>query len=170
MNEIKMNETNTQAPDTKKPARTKLGELPAYAGTPGAAYVDGFLPGFGEQASEDDQWIADRVNDGTLLACSRCRFLHLPAFPLPLLRRAADPAPVDACDVCAHAWSAAELEFQPSADQMLSAREGLVEARSARARLFFELWVGASEAADTWVLAALGQVLRGVKEVVQTAG
>lgn len=132
----------------------------AYAGTPGLAYVDDFLPGIGLNGD----WIADAVNTGALLVCPRCFFVHLPRLPLPLLIHETDPPPVDACDVCAHAPAAAELNYQFSAEMFLVSREELGEARTERALLFFQLWMGASLAADTWVLAALGDALAGVKD------
>lgn len=158
-----MTDQNAIQPDKtgqSKTGRKKLSETVPYVGTPGAAYADDFLPGSGI----DDQWIADAVNTGALLVCPRCFFLHLPAFALPLRLWATDPEPVDACDVCAHALAAAEIPFELSARMMQQAREELAEARAERARLFFELWLGASNAADTWVLAALGDALADVKE------
>ena len=159
MNEIKMNETNTQELDTNKPRRTKLAENSAYAGTPGAAYVDDLLPGIG---TEDAQ-VAEMINAGSLLVCPRCFFLHLPAFPLPLHLGAGDPPPVDACDVCAHAYGATHIWYQLTDEMLLNAREALAEARTERAMLFHELLVGASQAADTWVLSCLGDTMAGLK-------
>jgi len=133
--------------------------FPCYAGTPGRAYADLHLS---EVEAGDGSWIIEGINSGALLVCPRCAFLHLPAFPLPLgLVRG--PAPLDACDVCAHAYSATDLPWQFDAAQMLNARQEIVQARVDRAQLFYDLWMGASLAADTWVLARLGDVLATVQ-------
>lgn len=137
-----------------------INDRPGFAGTPGAAYVDKQLA---EMQGADKEWIADSINTGALLVCPRCEFLHLPSPPLPLGLAKSTPAPADACDVCAHAHGAADLAFQVDAAQMLEARAGLAEARMERAQVMFDLWMGASLAANTWVLARLGDVLADVK-------
>ncbi len=127
--------------------------------SPGAAYVAKYLT---VKCSFDISWVKESIDAGALMICPRCEFLHLPTFPVPLgLVRG--PAPLDTCDVCAHAWGGAELDFEIDTEMLLKAREGLNEARAARAKQFYDLWMGASLAADTWVLARLGDVLAEVK-------
>jgi len=154
INETPINETPIMN------AGEQLARNAAYAGKPGQLYIAAFLPRLGHSQG-DPGWLAERIDDGSLIACPRCHFVHLPALPLPLGLRASDPPPVDACDVCAFVPAAAEFDvaYQDFAETLASAPDELEEAWEARAVLFYDLWVGAATGAELWLHAQMQRVL-----------
>ena len=142
--------------------------------TPGMEYVADWLGGIPDTSFNepfDAEWVAQNIDKGFFCACPRCHVLHLPRLAWDLGIQPPNAVPADACDVCALLPSAAQLPFR--ADGLRAALAGapaaLAEARQDRARLLFELWIGASLAADQWVLAEMEGALRRVEETVKEA-
>lgn len=157
-----------KTPKESKSAVERMAESSAYAGKPGQRYIAAFLLDW----DGDIHWLAEAIDAGKIVACPRCHFLHLPVFTALTHLRASDPAPVGACDVCAHVPEAARLQMQPEdlAAALAAAPSLLEEARQARATLFFDLWMGAVDGADTWLLAQMQQARAEVVALAQQPG
>lgn len=144
----------------------------AHAGTPGEAYLTEFLPNI----TDDADWLAESINNGTLLVCPRCHFLRLQGRPFPLdpilIRRieaGEQAAPVDGCDVCALLPEACRLPIVPVYIEkaLRGAAEDLTEQREKRALLLYALWEGPVNAADALLWAKMGQALEDVRNLPQ---
>ena len=147
----------------------------AHAGTPGEAYLTEFLPNI----TDDADWLAESINNGTLLICPRCHFLRLQGRPFPLdpilvrrIETGEQPAPVDGCDVCAMLPEACRLPIVPVYVEkaLKGAAEDLTEQREKRALLLYALWEGPVNAADALLWARMGQALEDVRNLPWTGG
>lgn len=143
----------------------------AYAGTPGALYVTGFLSA---ECEADASWLMEAVNSGDVIACPRCHFLHLPALPFPLENQAArlrgedqaDAPGRDACDVCAYVPNAATLPFDYDnmSKALAAAPAFLQDERDKRAEVLYALWMGRSNGSDALIWAAMAWAVTSAVE------
>ena len=147
-------------------------EQSARANSPGCRYVTDYL--VQERGGDcDTRWIADCINDGRLVACPRCHFLHLPAVPFPPSRKAQEMAPpVDACDVCAAVPAMCDpINWGADWEQALPhSGHGLADERTMRAITLYRLWIGATDGADALRVAAIFQRLEDLRALVRTPG
>ena len=141
-----------------------MNSRPAYAGTPGAIYVDTYLPGIG--AVSDSSWVADSINNGELHACPRCHFLSLPQRPFPLdkaqIRNAEAGGyalPADNCDVCAFLPEICRSHGAPSdlTQALNSADKVLADARMTRAVTLNRLYMEQGDGAEALLWAMLAE-------------
>lgn len=139
----------------------------------GAQYVTDYLPPEADRDC-DTRWLAEWINNGRLIVCPHCRFLHLPTRPFP-----PDPVsvrqygpPLGACDVCAEIAAACDPAYWGTGweDLLAGAAAGLADARSARAGALYRLWIGATNGADALRVAALADGLTGLLARTAPAG
>ncbi|MBV9851040.1 MAG: hypothetical protein JO250_15320 [Armatimonadetes bacterium] len=136
--------------------------------TPGDAYVETYL---GVAAGVDDDFLAEAINRGDLIACPRCHFLHLPARPFRQVLTdgqemgGREPAAEDGCDICPLVPDASRhlTDIGIEAEHFRDTAGRLNEARTERARLLFDLYLGASAAADALCWAAIGDGLEALR-------
>ncbi len=167
-----MNKTDAQnRADSPKESSAKLNEASAnagemlagnaaYAGKPGQLYIAEFTP---QLDWADAGWLAERIDAGEIVACPRCHFLNLPARPYSLDTLKGWPDPLDACMVCAYAYGVDDLYFYLESKALDAAAGDLAAARVRRAETLYDLWMGPSLAADTWVMAEMGETARRIK-------
>ncbi len=173
-----MNDTTRNMAQTRE-VETGEAEIPPPAlprGT-GAAYVVKYLHGedvFDENWFDenwfDENWIAESIDSGALVACPRCHFLHLPAWPFPprMILDMSLPAPPDTCDVCANVRDAIDGSYHDNGLKGLLADDGeLATQRGQRAATLYNLWIGGLNGATTWLEHALA---RAVREVMEASG
>ena len=171
--EAEKKEAEKKEAEPEKPAESPAPRL--YLNkplTPGMEYVEdwlGVMPDNSFNEPFDAEWIAQNIDEGYFAVCPRCHFLHLPRLAWHLGIHLPMTVPVNNCDVCALLPAAAALPFRcDSLRKVLAdAPAALEEARRDRARLLFEMWIGASCAADQWVLAEMEGALRRVEEAVK---
>lgn len=162
----------TQNAKTMNPEETPTEETPLTAGQ---QYVQDFLPELSENI--DPGWFAEQIDGGSLLACPRCSFLHLPflVFPDPCMARRGIPEPVDACNVCAALPDTCRfpLEGVPSLNAdpeaaLTAALFNVAGERRMRAETLWHLSLGAANSADALFVARMAQAGRDLARLART--
>ncbi len=138
--------------------------------TPGWQYINTYLLDIVD-SNADAGWIAESIDDGTLIVCPRCHFLHLPHLPFPLSFRTEDQAPVDACDVCAALLPMCDpINWGQDWEKALaSANHDLTDERSVQAITLYQLWIGATNGADALRVASIAEALDNLRRMSRTA-
>lgn len=150
MNIIPKNGDGNQA--ASETIEQTLSKNAAYAGTPGLQYIAQWLdPNLGDQF--DACSICEYINNGRLVACDHCHFLHLN------LESAG-------CDVCAQLPAA--LRFGDSVDDIIEqliadGPADLTEARTDRAKALSELLLGGYNCAVALIWGAMGEAIRPLR-------